>query len=191
VARKIDIWRNRAVRNTIAKSRFICGWIRNLPGSGSEGQSLVEFALVFPMMIMTLMFMFSLALAMVNFEQLSVAVSGAAQQDLANATVITSGDPCAAIQSAITSSLPSFTASKLTYTVNILNSSGATVTYGPTTGSGFTCTAAVTILNADEAAGQQSSYGTLTVSYAYSWLPVYRLVMSGNLGASQTVLIYL
>jgi len=44
------------------------------------------------MLLMVLTFMFSVSMAMVSYEQLSAAVSGAALQDLTNALVV-SGRP--------------------------------------------------------------------------------------------------
>lgn len=173
------------------KARSIGGRLYAFLCSDGEGQSLVEFAVLVPMLLMVLTFMFSLSMAMVNYEQLYAAVSGAALQDLSNALVVTGGDPCASIQTAVSNALPSFTASKLTYTVTILNSSGTAVPYGPTTGSGFSCSGAVTVLQADQTAGQQTTSGTLTVSYTYSWIPVYMQNMTGNLTASQSVLVVL
>ncbi|MGD0680559.1 MAG: TadE/TadG family type IV pilus assembly protein [Terracidiphilus sp.] len=173
------------------KTRLIGGRLRAFICSDGEGQSLVEFAILVPMLLMVLTFMFSISMAMVNYEQLSAAVSNAALQDLTNALVVSGGDPCASIQTAVSNALPSFTASKLTYTVTVLNSSGTAVTYGPTAGSSFSCSAAVAVLQADEAANQQTTSGTLTVTYTYTWIPVYMQKMTGNLTASQAVLVVL
>jgi hypothetical protein len=141
---------------------------------------------------MVLTFMFSISMAMISYEQLSSAVAGAAQQDLVNALVVTGGDPCASIETAVSSALPSsFKASNLIYTMKILNSSAQTVTYGPTTGTGFSCTGAVTVLQADQTANQQTTSGTLTVSYPYTWIPVFLQNMTGNLTVSQSELVIL
>jgi len=180
-----------AVCRANKKARSICGRLRAFLCSDGEGQSMVEFAILVPILLMVLTFMFSISMAMVSYEQLSAAVSGAALQDLSNALVVSGGDPCASIQTAVSNALPSFTASKLTYTMTVLNSSGTAVTYGPTAGSGFSCTAAVAVLQADEAANQQTTSGTLTVSYTYTWIPVYMQKMTGSLAASQSVLVVL
>ncbi len=174
------------------KARSAGGRLRAFLHSDGEGQSLVEFAIVLPLMLLVLTFMFSISMAMISYEQLSSAVSQVAHNDLANAQVITGGDPCASIQSDVNSLLPkNFDKTKLIFTVTILNSSGQSVPYGPTTGatSGFTCAGAVGVLNTDQAAGELTTNGTLTVSYPYSWIGVYSQVMSGNLSASQSVLI--
>jgi Flp pilus assembly protein TadG len=146
---------------------------------------MVEFALVLPMLLMILTFMFSISMAMISFEQLNTATVNAALLQLAPARNVLP-DPCSSIQTAVTYALPSFTASKLTYTVTIQNSSGTNVTYGPTTGTGFSCTAAYTVLSADQTATPAS----LTVSYTYSWIPVYLQHMKGNLSVTQPVTVY-
>jgi Flp pilus assembly protein TadG len=138
-------------------------------------------------MLITVTFLFSASLAMIAKVQLSNVVGTAAQTVLANATVAPGGDPCALIATNVSSSLPSFNASKLTYTVTIPNSSGQSVQYGPTAGSGFSCTGAVAILMADQNSTTNTVPGTLTVSYPYSWLPMYMLSFSGTLTASQTI----
>lgn len=167
------------------KARSIGGRSGALLCSDVEGQSLVEFALVLPMLLMVLTFMFSISMAMISFEQLNVATANAALLQLAPARNV-DPNPCSSIQTAVTTSLPSWTASKLTYTVTIQNSSGTNVTYGPTTGTGFSCTAAYTVLAADQTATPAS----LTVSYTYSWLPVYLQHMAGNLSVTQPVTVY-
>jgi Flp pilus assembly protein TadG len=158
--------------------------------SGDEGQSLIELALVLPMLMMTITFMFSIGMAMLSFVQLDSATSNAAIGQLApDRDGAISSDPCAAIVTTVTSQLGSnFTAANLTYTVTITNSAGATVTYGPTTGSGFSCGAAYTTLHADTT--HNNTPGSLTISYPYSWVPVIMKSMSGNLTATQPVAVY-
>jgi Flp pilus assembly protein TadG len=161
------------------------GRFRALLCSGVEGQTLVEFAVVLPMLLMVVTFMFSISMAMINYEQLNTATANAALLQLATARNVLT-DPCSSIQTSITNSLPTWTASKFTYTVTIQNSSGTNVTYGPTAGSGFSCTGAATVLSADSTA----TPATLTVSYTYSWLPVYLQKMTGNLSVVQPVTVY-
>jgi Flp pilus assembly protein TadG len=146
---------------------------------------MVEFALVLPMLLMILTFMFSISMAMISYEQLNVATANAALLQLAPARNV-DPNPCSSIQTAVTYALPSFTASKLTYTVTIQNSSYTNVTYGPTTGAGFSCTAAFGVLSADS----PGTPASLTVSYTYSWLPVYLQHMTGNLSVTQPVTVY-
>jgi len=168
-----------------AKARTMSGRLRGFLHSDVEGQSLVEFALVVPMLLMVLTFMFSLSMAMISYEQLNSATSSAALQVLATSRNVLA-DPCASIESSVSTALPGFTASKLSYTITIQNSSGSNVTYGPTTGTGFSCTAAATVLSADGT----STPASLTVSYPYTWIPVYLQKMTGNLSVTQPVTVY-
>jgi Flp pilus assembly protein TadG len=175
-----------ALGRTRAEARSIgdrlCAYLR----SGGEGQSLVEFALVLPMLLMTLTFMFSLGLGMLSYEQLAGATSYAALSQLATARGVT-GDPCNAIELSVSGALPSWKAANLTYTVTIQNSSGTNVTYGPTTGTGFSCTAAYSALYPTTT---NNTPGSLTVSYPYTWIPVFMQHMTGNLTATQPVTVY-
>jgi Flp pilus assembly protein TadG len=167
---------------TSVKARSYRGYLR----SCDKGQTLVEFALILPLLMMCLTFMFAIGLAMLTYMHLYSATSNAAVTQLATARGASS-DPCAAIVTSVTTTVPaSLNASNLTYTVTIQNSSLATVTYGPTTGSGFSCTAAAAILGADN----PDTPGTLTVSYPYTWIPVILRHMSGNFQASVGVTVY-
>jgi Flp pilus assembly protein TadG len=151
-----------------------------------EGQSLAEFAIVLPLLLMVVTFMFSLSMAMLSYVQLVSATSNAALQQLSPARGMTA-DPCSSIQTSVTSALPNWTAAKFTYTVTLQNSSGTNVTYGPTTGTGFSCTAAYAALYPSSISNTPAS---LTVSYPYTWIPVYLQHMSGNLTATQPVTVY-
>jgi Flp pilus assembly protein TadG len=177
--------RAKAACGASVKARSIGGRSGALLCFDVEGQSLVEFALVLPMLLMVVTFMFSISMAMISYEQLNVATANAALLQLAPARNFLP-DPCSSIQTAVTYALPGFTASNLTYTVTIQNSSGTNVTYGPTTGTGFSCTPAFGVLSAD----QPGTPASLKVSYTYSWLPVYLQHMTGNLSVTQPVTVY-
>ena len=171
-----------------AKALSLGGRLRAFLHSDSEGQSLAEFAIALPMLMMVMTFMFAITMAMISYEQLIGAVNGASTQILYNAYVVTGGDPCASIQTMVNSSLPaSFDRSKLTFTVTIQNSSGQTVTYGPTTGSGFSCAGAAGVLQSDLGAGETYTNGTLSVSYPYVWIPVFAQKLSGTMTVTQAV----
>ena len=90
-------------------------------------------------------------------------------------------DPCQTVVKSVTASLPNLTASKITYTVVITNSGGTANTYGPTAGSSFTCTAGASEMAPNEPV-------SVTVSYAYSWLPILNFSPSSSLTSSETAL---
>jgi hypothetical protein len=148
---------------------------------GSEGGALVEFAVVVPFMLTVITGMFSVVMALVNYQQLGNATNNAALLLVTARGMLT--DPCSTVQSTVVATMPSFTASKFTYTVVITDSSGTAHTYGPTSGSStFSCTAGAAEL-------AQLEPATVTISYAYSWIPAYLLNLAGNLQTSATVLV--
>lgn len=154
---------------------------------GEEGGSLVEFAIVVPLLMTVLTGSASFALAFFNLQQLGNATSGAVEAIAATQGV--QPDPCALAVTSVTSALgigaksalPSFTASKITYTLVITDASGATHQYGATTGSSFSCIAGA----AQEAPNEPV---TLTVSYSYTWLPVLAFSPSSPLSSSETAM---
>ncbi|MDR3750936.1 MAG: TadE/TadG family type IV pilus assembly protein [Terracidiphilus sp.] len=154
----------------------ICALLRR----GNEGQSVVEFALIMPLLATVLFGMYSLTMALYNYQQLSYAAFTAAQQAGAGRGLLS--DPCATVASTITAALPTWTTTKFTYAVTITNSTGTATLYGPTTGSSFSCTAGAAVMAQNEPL-------TVGVSYQYSWIPAYLLKLSGNLSTTETVLV--
>jgi Flp pilus assembly protein TadG len=147
---------------------------------GSEdGGALVEFAVTLPLFMTVLTGTASFSLAFYSLQQLGNATSNAAQLVAAEQGLLT--DPCATTVTSVTASLPSWTASKLTYTEIITDSSGTTHTFGPTTGSSFSCTAGAADLAPNEPV-------TVTVSYAYTWLPILAFSPSSAISSSETAL---
>lgn len=122
------------------KARSIGGRLRARLRSGDEGQSLLEFALVLPVLMLLMTGILSVGMAYSNQQTLTQAVASGGQA-LANLDQNTS-NPCADTFTAITNAAPSLVAANITakYT---LNGKG----YGPYTG-----TAANTCL------GAQTSY---------------------------------
>ena len=141
-----------------------------------SGTELVEFAFVLPGLMIVLTGTISFALALYNLQQLGNGTSAAVQAVADEAGLIT--DPCAQAVTSLTAALPKWTAAKFTYTMVITDSSNATHTYGPTTGSSFSCTAGAV----EEA---QNYPVVLTVSYAYTWLPILRFSPSSPLKATE------
>ncbi len=187
---------NRAAgsRGVRAGIRDIGRLVRARHRCGDEGGALVEFALVAPMLLMLMTVTFSLVIALVNYQQLGNAVSGAAQVLITARGNLT--DPCASVATAVTGTLPTWTASKFTYTVTLTSGAGTATTYGPMAGSGFSCPGGATVLTSGGVNGASGEPATVTVTYAYTWLPVmwgWRYVpvlnLSGNLQASSAVLV--
>jgi Flp pilus assembly protein TadG len=162
--------------------RSIGGRLRALCFRGQEGGTLVEFAVMVPILAAILTGMASFSMALYSFQQLGSATSNAAQTVGAEQGLI--ADPCAAVATFVTGALPNWTAGNLTYTVTITDSSGTAHPYGPTTpttGSPFSC-----IAGAAEMA--QNEPLTVQVSYKYTWLPILNFRPASALTTSQTVM---
>lgn len=165
--------------------RWWRGRIRNWLRMGEEGNALVELAFVAPIMMVMLTGLASFAMALYSYQELGYAVSSAAQQVGAEQGLIT--DPCATLESDITSALPGWTVSKFTFTTTITNSSGPN-TFGPLAGTAFTCTSGASDMTLNEPM-------SVTVSYQYSWFSIFTwrpnstFTPSGNLTVTEAVLV--
>jgi len=169
------------IRNGLRKiGNLVARRVRRAPGRrGEEGAALLEFAVTLPLLMTVLTGTASFSLALYFLQQIGNATSTAAQLLGAEQGLIT--DPCQTVVKSVTASLPNLTASKITYTVVITNSGGTANTYGPTAGSSFTCTAGASEMAPNEPV-------SVTVSYAYSWLPILNFSPSSSLTSSETAL---
>ena len=161
--------------------RKMCNLVsrRGFGRRGEEGAALLEFAVTLPLLMTVLTGTASFSLALYFLQQIGNATSTAAQLLGAEQGLIT--DPCNTVVKSVTASLPSLTASKLTYTVSITDSSNTVHTTAATTGSSFSCTTYASYMAPNEPV-------TVKVSYAYSWLPVLNFSPSSGLTSSETAL---
>src|SRR5579862_8933759 len=159
---------------------------RALRFGDEDGGALVEFAVALPLFMTVLTGTASFSLAFYTLQQIGNATSGAALR--VGAVARTSSDPCAEVVSQVTASLPGLDSTKFTYTAVITNAAGTATTYGPTTGSTFSCTAAGSGGTSSTEAGSGEP-ATVTVSYSYTWLPVVAFSPSSALAASDTTMI--
>jgi hypothetical protein len=132
----------------------------------------MEFAVTLPVFVTLVTGMASLSLAGYSLQQLGNATSNAVQMVGAEAGL--ESDPCAQAVTTVTATLPNWTASGFTYTEVITDVNNATHTYGPTTGSSFSCTAGAALIS-------QNKSVVLTVKYAYKWLPILAFTPSSSL----------
>jgi Flp pilus assembly protein TadG len=146
---------------------------------GEEGAALLEFAITLPLLMTVLTGTASFSLALYLLQQIGNATSTAAQ--LLGADVGLVSDPCNVVVKSVTGSLPNLTASKITYTVSITDNTGTVHTTPATTGSSFSCTSYASYMYANYPV-------TVTVSYAYSWLPILGFSPSSGLSSSETAL---
>jgi Flp pilus assembly protein TadG len=145
--------------------------LRAFFGVREEGSQLVEMAVVAPLLLIILTGMASFGMALYSQQQIGYVTAGAVQALTIDVSQIT--DPCATVETYISSSLPSYSAASFTYTLKIYTSSTASVTSGPTTGTGFSCKSYATDIT-------QFQPVILTVSYPYSWFPIFTWAKYGS-----------
>ena len=169
------------------EGRSLCARLRAWLGRNAEGQSIVEFAFVLPLLVLTVFGICSIAMGTIAYQQLGSAVSNAAENGLAvERSALTSGDPCAAAASSITAKLPSWNKSNFTYTVVIYNgpiTAPVANSSGALAGPSPSCTG----LYADMT---ELDPATLTVTYQYNWYYLGKLFGAGKLTQSRTVNVY-
>jgi len=143
---------------------------------GNDGQALVEMAFVLPLMMMLLLGMFSIGLALIQYEMLGQATFAGSQQFQNGRGLL--GDPCASAAAAVTAALPNWTAANITYSGTIEEKDGTIQTMSASTGS-FSCSNTLA----------QYHPATLTVSYPIVWIPIFGMKLgTGTLTRTQTVM---
>jgi Flp pilus assembly protein TadG len=132
--------------------------------SGEEGQSLVEFALVLPLIFLISWGVFIFCIACNNYICLTEAAGDAALKigiDRANTS-----NPCSDIYTQVSQTASTLNATNVTYTLVLKTSTGTTLgTYGPTKGSGFSCSGAYTTSGTASNYLQQGGSGQVTLQY--------------------------
>jgi Flp pilus assembly protein TadG len=149
---------------------------------GEEGGSLVEFAVVAPLLVTLLTATTSFSLGFYNYQNLAGATAIAVQAVAATKGAVT--DPCNLAMTTLQGALPGWTAANFSYSMSIPDATG---TPSPYTGSGssFTCKAAG---SGGADAEYQGTPVVLTVSYKYSWLSVLHSSPSSPLAATQAAM---
>ena len=156
-----------------------------------EGTSLVELAISLPVMLTLLTGAASFSLAFYNLQQLGNATSTAVQLTAANQGLVS--DPCETAATAVEGALPNWTTTKLTFTMKWTDSSGGSHTAGPTAESSstaFSCASAGDGSTDTSTAIGPNTPVILTVSYTYTWLPVFKFTPSSPLSSTQASLAY-
>jgi hypothetical protein len=149
-------------------------WLRR----GGKGQALVELAVALPILMALIMGLFSIGMGMIVYEQLGEAAFAGDQAMASNEGVFNPGttiptDLCAKAYTAVTTVLaaPAWSTANLkniTYSATLANA-GVTTPVPASTGS-FSCSA----LSIARDLGPLSQV-TLTLSYPYKWLPIFRM----------------
>lgn len=149
------------------RSRFIVALFRDPVGSNNEGGSLVEFALVLPMMMMLILGMFSFGIAFNNYIVLTDAV-GAGARTLSvvrgqTTPAMAASDPCAYAVQITKNAAPVLKTSAMTFNIvwTTTNSSGAAVS------TPYTNTCPGLIVNAGDTVQVGASYPALIIMYGW------------------------
>jgi Flp pilus assembly protein TadG len=149
-----------ASRKPHAWRRCLIPCVRALLGGGSQGVSLVEFALVLPVLLAVITGIFALGITFNNYLTLTSAVGAGAQQLQLIRT--TTSDPCADTLSAIESAAPGLRGGSINLSITM---NGSTFT-------GSSCSGD----QSDLVAGQPV---TVSATYACS-LAIYGRALSNN-----------
>ncbi len=158
---------------------------------GEQGTSLVELAITLPIMLTLLTGAASFSLGFYYLQELGNATTSGVQLVAADQGLVT--DPCETAAAAVEGGLPNWTTTKLTFTLKWTDSSNSSHTQGPTTESSstaFSCVAAGDGSGATATAIGPNTPAILTVSYNYTWLPVFKFTPSSALSSTQASLAY-
>ncbi|MGA2850022.1 MAG: hypothetical protein ABSE46_13575 [Terracidiphilus sp.] len=176
-----------------ADAGFVASRLRALLYN-SDGNTLFETAVTSSILLVPVLFgIFSVAMALITYQQLGYATMRATQHLAYGRDII--ADPCATAAADVTASLPGLNPSNFTYTIDITSTSGTTDTvnpYGPYTG-----TAAATCASAGGLTGTMH-YATgglngnpviLHVTYVYNWFPIFGDRITGTLASADAMLV--
>jgi Flp pilus assembly protein TadG len=164
-------WRSRDAASGSAnvKARSISGWLRTRLRRGDEGQTLVEIALVMPLLLALVYGMFSIGLGMIVYQQLGEAAF-AGDQAMSQYATVKATDLCDKAHTAVTTALsaPAWSAAnlnKITYSAILSTADGTQTPIAASTGT-FSCLANLSAL-------EDKGMVTLTLSYPYKWMPIF------------------
>jgi Flp pilus assembly protein TadG len=158
--RTFRICRAAAFRSVSGKARPIGGRLR----SGDEGQALVEFAMVMPLLVLLTMGLFMFGIYIANYQMLLTAVNSGGMALSRDRNVgAGTGDPCLDVLNAMKQSAPTLNLASLTNISITMN--GNTAVTG--TGSSFSCSSDATEMNTPTVDGNVTG-GTVSVSATYS-----------------------
>jgi Flp pilus assembly protein TadG len=137
-------------------------WLRGWYNSRDKGQSLVEFAIVMPILLAIMLVIFEVGIFLLNYQTLTQAVNqgGVALQAGQSPSSSSSSDPCAWVSSAVigaAGNLQTAGANGVQLTIQI----GTNPAYGPFSATGFSCGSQMTYV-------QEGAMATVTGTYPCS-----------------------
>jgi Flp pilus assembly protein TadG len=144
---------------------------------GEQGSTLIEFALVLPVLMVIMVGIMAFGLAFYNQITLTNAANNAAQVLMAGSGVIT--DPCASVNNALAAAAPSlnnpavYGANKLSYKIQAYTSTTASTTVGPYTvtfpSGGQSCPSLAASLTANQQVVVTATYGCNLVVFGRNY----------------------
>jgi Flp pilus assembly protein TadG len=132
---------------------------------GQDGSTLVEFAIIVPVLMSALTGMCSMGIAFYNFQQLANVCTNSVQYVANNQGLTADDDPCSAAKSQIIAALPSWTPASFTLSITLYDSSGVAHTPPSGTGTTFSCSTYASYLTSNEPVA-------LNATYSYKLLPI-------------------
>ncbi len=169
--------------------RLVPWLMRAKCAKGEEGTALVELAISLPIMLTLLTGAASFSLAFYSLQQLGNATTTGVQLVAANQGLVS--DPCETAAAAVEAALPHWTTTNLTFTLAWTDSSGGSHSEGPVaeaSSTTFSCATAGDGSSDTATAMGPNTPVVLTVSYAYSWLPVLKFTPSSALTSTEAAL---
>jgi Flp pilus assembly protein TadG len=164
---KIEVNLRRLVAGAARRAR----WVRD-----EQGGSLVEFAILSPLLFVLVAMAGSFTLAFYNLQQIGNATASAVAIVASQQGVTT--DPCNLAMASVQAALPGFTAANLSYSLTVNTTgypaSGSGTTFSSGGSSSYGSNTAFSCPNPDTTSSTFASGEpvTLTVTYSYSWLPI-------------------
>lgn len=147
-------------------------------GRGDEGQSLVEFGLVAPVLLVVLTGIFSFGIILTQYEVLTDSVSAGARafalSRLQSTPALAASDPCAYAISVLEASAPNLTASSLTFSISYTNNQGSSPA---TTSYTTSCTGLAGNMNANDQVQITASYPVTPMVFKWA---THSLTMSST-----------
>jgi Flp pilus assembly protein TadG len=125
-------------RTAGAKSLSLGDGLRTWLRYGDEGQSIVEFALVLPILLAVLLAIFELGIFLINYQTLTQAVNQGGMV-LQQGQGMSLSDPCAAVSTAVLGAAGNLQTAG-TKGVQLTIQIGTNPAYGPFSATGFSCT---------------------------------------------------
>ena len=165
-------------KTTVPRGRRVHAWFRGtrVLARGEQGASLVEFALVMPLLFMVMMGIIMFGMGFSSYLSLENGTNVAGQalsisrgQDTPGETIV---DPCQTAYLAFHNASPTLNNNYLNFTIQIWKSPSASTTYGPFAGgSGVSCTGGSSLMTSGQEAMVTVTYLIKLNFFGFNFCP--------------------